>query len=72
MLVFVSRCELHSDQINEKTGSSLLVWMIHPGMGFWRWGPVGGGLGCGARERINPQLQVAELENRHRALRNLS
>lgn len=32
-------------------------------MGFRRWGSVDGGLGWGAKELIDPQLQVAELEN---------
>lgn len=68
MLVFVSfkhRYELDSEQRNEEIGSPLLVWLIQPGKGWdsGGGGAVGWGSGLGATELIDPQLQVAELEN---------
>lgn len=60
------------DQRNKETDSTLLVCLIQPWMEWYSGG--GGrfvmGLGWGVTELIDPQLQVAELENRRRALQN--
>lgn len=52
----------------KKQAAPLLVWLIHPGMGWAGILEVGagggdGGMGRGTRELIDPQLQVAKLEN---------